>query len=168
MIQQQSFLFDAHEPPLASFIDRAEANKQRGMSLAAERRAELVADGQVEFLRALLRSPDGTATVDDSTDDLSTKFAKGGKWRGSVPSGLARKRIIEPAAVVKSNRPSRHRGFVTVWRLVNHDKAQREVERLTTLLDATKKPLTVAPVAANESFNTQSTNNHGGNNHASK
>ena len=108
-----------------------EAGKQVGMQRAADVRAEAVASGQVALLRALLDSTSGTATVDDATDDLSAKFDSGGKWRGSIPAGLARKRIIESVGVAKSDRPSRHRGYVTVWRLRDRVKARTEIERLT-------------------------------------
>lgn len=118
---------------------KAEAAKQRGMMLSAERRAELVAAGQVAFLRALSESQNGTATLDDATDDLSTKFDGGGKWRGSIPSRLARRRIIERVGDCKSVRPSRHRGYVSVWRLVDAERARMEIKRLSAWLDAGKQ-----------------------------
>jgi hypothetical protein len=130
MIQQQSFSLKASELRMSSLVERADANKQRGLSMAAERRGELVADGQIEFLRALLRSPDGTDNLDDATDELATKFERGGKWQGLVPSGLARNRITEPAAVVTVNRLGRRRGFVFAWQISAAIKRRRGIESI--------------------------------------
>ena len=124
---------------------QAEAAKQLGMMLSAERRAELVAAAQVAFLTALIESASGLATVDDATYDLSTTFERGGKWRGSVPSRLARQRIIERVGDRKSDRPSRHRGYVSVWRLNDAERARLEIKRLSAWLTvATKDPLSAA------------------------
>lgn len=119
--------------------NKGEAKKETGMTLSAESRAELVAEGQIALLEALLRSADGTATVDDATSDLSEKFDRGGKWRGSIPSRLARQRIIERVGDCKSDRPSRHRGYVSVWRVINRDSAENEIERLSAILNAKKE-----------------------------
>ena len=118
---------------------KAEAAKQHGMALAADKRAEAVAAGQVALLRALMASDDGTATIDDATADLSLAFDGGGKWRGSIPSGLARKKIIKRVGIRKSDRPSRHRSFVSVWWIANQAKAECEIELLTNWLDANQK-----------------------------
>lgn len=109
------------------------------MGLAADRRAEAVAAGQIALLLALLDSDTGTGTIDDSTADLSVPFGKGGKWRGSIPSGLSRKRIIKRVGVRMSDRPSRHRGFVSVWQIADRDKAKQEIQLLTNLLEAIQK-----------------------------
>jgi hypothetical protein len=109
------------------------------MTLSAESRAELVAAGQIALLEALLRSADGTATVDDATSDLSAKFERGGKWRGSIPSRLARNRIIERIGDCKSDRPSRHRSYVSVWRLVDRARALHEIDRLLAIRTISKE-----------------------------
>ena len=118
---------------------QGDAQKEAGMALSAESRAELVAEGQIALLEALLRSAEGTATVDDATSDLSTKFDRGGKWRGSIPSRLARNRIIERIGDCKSDRPSRHRSYVSVWRLVDRERALHEIERLLAIRYASKE-----------------------------
>lgn len=117
----------------------AEAAKQQGMALAADNRAEAVAAGQVGLLRALMASDDGSGTIDDATADLSVTFDGGGKWRGSIPSALSRKNVIKWIGVRKSDRPSRHRGLVSVWQIADREKAKREIEILTNWLDAHKK-----------------------------
>lgn len=119
MIVQTQFDF----APASELRQRGELLKLRGMELAASKRAAEVATGQADFLRALLHSPTGICTMDDSTADLSASFADGGKWRGAVVRGLAMAGIIQRVGVVQSDRPSRHRGLLARWRLVDREKA---------------------------------------------
>lgn len=123
-----------HPPSLQALRDKGDLRKERGMSVAALNRPERVDRGAVAFLDALLRAPDGIATIDDATlpDDLAGKFADGGKWRGTVPRLLALAGIIERLDVVRSDRPARHRGYVTRWRLINRAKAVAMRARLTS------------------------------------
>ena len=93
------------------------------MTLAAERRPGKLQVGQIAMLDCLLSSPSGTATIDDATENLDTQFRDGGKWRGSVVQSLAMKGIIKKVGVEVSNRPSRHRGYVSRWRIVDQHKA---------------------------------------------
>lgn len=115
--------------------DRGEVGKLRGMELAAVRRPDRVTAGKVAMLRALLGSPDGTATIDDATADLAERFDDGGKWRGTVCRTLSMAKIIERVSVEKSDRPSRHRGYVTRWLLVDRCKAQVALSRLVAAQD---------------------------------
>lgn len=156
MIQQQLF---PQPLTVATLREIGEAKKQCGMALAADKRADAVAAGQVAFLRALLASVDGTATLDDATGDLSQRFTDGGRWRGTVCRSLAVAKITEAVGVVKSDRPSRHRGYLTRWRLIDRSKAQREIEKLTAWLSVVeqKNPLSAATDAGNgiENLTTQ-------------
>ncbi len=111
--------------------DQAEAGKQAGMTLAANAKPDKVA-----MLRALLVSSDGTATIDDATADLAAEFTDGGKWRGTVCRSLAVAGIIDRVAVVKSDRPSRHRGYVTRWRICDRRKAALLLSRLVAAMDS--------------------------------
>jgi hypothetical protein len=86
--------------------------------------------GEVDLLRALLKSPEGTATIDDATADLTAQFRDGGKWRGQICLSLAKAGLIRRFDVVPSTRPSRHRGYVTKWQLVDRQKAVRLLSRL--------------------------------------
>jgi hypothetical protein len=139
-MNQQTFLFTTPAPlTVATLREIGNAKKQRGMALAAEARAEAVAAGQVALLRALMASDDGTATIDDATDDLTHRFVGGGKWRGTVTSALSRRGIIERIGDRKSDRPTRHRGYVSLWRLKDRNKARQEIERLTAWLSAVEK-----------------------------
>jgi hypothetical protein len=147
---------------------KGEQRRDAGMGLAAQARPDRVDTGKVAFLKALLRSPDSTATIDDATDNLAAEFRDGGKWRGTVTRSLAASRFIEAVGAVKSSRPSRHRGYVTVWRLVDRQRALAYLASLERSLDAqlatgaelaagaTKEP---APVAAGAGSASTSTSN---------
>jgi len=116
--------------------DAAEVAKLRGMELAAAAKLDQVSVGKIALLRALLSSPDGTATIDDATGDLAEEFRDGGKWRGNVCRSLAMARITESVEAVKSDRPSRHRGYVTRWRLVDRRKASLMLAGLVAAMDS--------------------------------
>jgi len=115
---------------------QAEAAKLRGMEVAANTKPDRVAAGKIAMLRALLVSADGTATIDDATIDLTAEFMDGGRWRGSVCRSLAMAGVTERVSVEKSDRPSRHRGYVTRWQLVNRRKAALLLSRLVASMDA--------------------------------
>ncbi len=130
---------------------RGELLKLRGMQLSADKHADDVAVGQSLFLLALLKSATGIATIDDATDDKSSTFPGGGKWRGSVVRGLAVAGVIERVDAVCSSRPSRHRGLLTRWRLVDRDKAERWLQSLAKRFgDLTKNPQAAATAAGDE------------------
>ncbi|MDZ4658700.1 MAG: hypothetical protein SH868_14080 [Bythopirellula sp.] len=115
--------------------ERAEMGKQFGMTLAADAKPDKVTAGKVALLKALLLSADGTATIDDATADLSAEFRDGGKWRGTVCRSLATAGLIRRVDVVQSDRPTRHRGYVTRWRLVDRQQAALFVSRLVASID---------------------------------
>lgn len=100
-----------------------ERHKAAGILLAAGCKEDLIEAGKLAMLDALLASADGVATIDDATADLSAQFTDGGRWRGSVTRSLAMRRIIAAESVIKSDRPSRHRGYVTRWRLRDRGEA---------------------------------------------
>lgn len=157
MIQQT--MFDSlpnSKTPIDTLRTVGELRKLKGMQQAADNKAEAVAFGQVSFLLALLKSENGTATIYDGTVDLAATFSDGGKWRGSVVAGFARRRIVERVAVVLSDRPARHRGFVSRWRLLDRDKDQQELDRLLAWLTPKENPLSAATDAGNETCNTNS------------
>jgi hypothetical protein len=92
--------------------------------------------GQLAMIDALLRSPDGEATIDDATapEDLRLAFPDGGQWRGSVTRDLARHGLIEKVAAAPSERPSRHAGIRYVWRLADRQRAIAFRRRLAIAL----------------------------------
>jgi hypothetical protein len=126
MIQRQ-FNFT---PATAELRQRGELLKLRGMQLAADKHNAEVAIGQAAFLRALLKSASGICSIDDATDDLAVSFSDGGKWRGTVVRGLAAAGIIQRVDTVRSDRPSRHRGLLHRWRLVDREKAESRLRSL--------------------------------------
>jgi len=127
----------------------AEGERRRdiGVSLAATRRIDRVAMGRWALVNALLRSPDGTATIDAATspDELATGFADGGRWRGAVVLSLLRDGLAECTGTTRSIRPSRHRGWVAVLRLTDRQKAADYLRRMTAAFAVYE---TTPPVAA--------------------
>ncbi len=122
--------------PEIKLRDRGEAAKLLGMTLAANARHDRVSTGKIALLRALLASADGTATIDDATTDLAESFGDGGKWRGTVCRTLAMAQLIERVGVEKSERPSRHRGYVTRWQLVDRRRAGLLLTGLVAAMDS--------------------------------
>lgn len=127
----------------------AEGERRRdiGMNLAAARRPDRVTLGRLALVSALLRSPDGTATIDAATTpaELAAGFTDGGRWRGTVTRSLVADGLAEITGTTRSVRPSRHRGWVAVLRLVDRGKAADYVRRMTAAFAAYE---TTAPVAA--------------------
>jgi hypothetical protein len=83
---------------------------------------------------------DLTATTDDATTHLIGAYADGGKWRGEVTKGLARRGLILRDGATTSCRAARHAGLVTRWRGVNRDAINTERDRLRAWLDAHPPP----------------------------
>jgi len=96
----------------------------------------------------LLRSPDGTGTIDAATspDELAAGFTDGGRWRGTVTRSLIADGLAEITGTTRSIRPSRHRGWVAVLRLTDRTKAADYVSRLSATFAAMNE--TTPPVAA--------------------
>jgi len=119
--------------------------------------------GRWAFVNALLRSPDGTGTIDAATspDELAAGFADGGRWRGTVTRSLIADELAEIIGTTRSIRPSRHRGWVAVLRLTDRTKAADYVRRLSAAFSAMNE--TTPPVAADgvAMTDTTKTNNQG-------
>ncbi len=156
-----------------SLRTEGEGRRDVGMALAAASKLDKVTAGKVALLRAMLTAPDGTATIDDATDDLAAEFRDGGKWRGNVTRSLAIGRLIESVGAVKSDRPSRHRGYVTRWRLADRPKAIAYLASLVRSLDSrlttadalstaqSETPTVTAAGASEVSTTKQQESNHG-------
>jgi len=151
---QREFDFDevnaklnAEANELAERIADGEHRRDVGMALAAARRPDNVALGRLAMVRALLRSPNGIATIDDATgpDELAAGFIDGGRWRGSVTRTLIADGFAEIVGTTRSRRPSRHRGYVSRLRLTDRTKATDYLRRMTAALslhDATPQGAT--------------------------
>src|SRR5262249_14760083 len=96
-----------------ALIAQGEALRDEGRDRATRWREYQIKAGRLAVLRAIRRSPDRTATLDDATEDLTKPIEGGGKWRGAILKGLGG--LIVAADVVRSSRPSHHAGFVTLW-----------------------------------------------------
>lgn len=108
---------------------RGEGERRRdvGMDRAAHRKKRLIWRGQLRLLRAILSNPARTATTDDACRDRGAEFDDGGKWRGSVPLALARRGLIQRVGFTTSSRPSRHAGYVAIWRADDDDAVRRHI-----------------------------------------
>lgn len=127
----------------AELIREAEARRDHGVALAVERRPERALLGELALLDALLASPDGTATADDIADDPRLQYQDGGRWVGGVTLRLLRAGLITEAGVVRSVRPSRHRGRTGLYRLTDRAAAEHrraELRRLLTAAAGTAQP----------------------------
>ncbi len=103
-----------------------------------------IAKGQLDLLETLMAKVDRLGTLDDATDDLTESFDDGGKWRGSITLELFRDGVIGHAGAENSKRPSRNRGLLRLWRLVDERKAMRRIEYLRRLIDEIENPQTAA------------------------
>ncbi|MEZ6115806.1 MAG: hypothetical protein R3C28_04435 [Pirellulaceae bacterium] len=113
------------------------SKRDAGIALAAINKQQGILRQQIEVLEAAIKSPDGTATIDDCTQDFLAEFSDGGRWRGAVVRGLALANIIESTGrVEKSRRASRHRAIIREWRLVDRQSAAALLSRLRLQLDA--------------------------------
>lgn len=140
-------------------ITEGERRRDVGMNQAAARRPDRVTLGRLALVAALLRSPDGTATIDAATEpeDLAAGFADGGRWRGTVTRSLVADGLAEIIRTTRSTRPSRHRGWVAVLRLLDRDKAAAYLRRLTASLAAFNEatpPAATGGVAMNDTEKT--------------
>ncbi|MBI5765384.1 MAG: hypothetical protein HZA51_17890 [Planctomycetes bacterium] len=129
-------------------IERGEAWRDRGMLFAAsaDGKAELIAQCQLAMLEAMRARPDRTGTTDDAAE-LGRKYADGGKWRGTVSKLLSLRKVIEAVGSAKSARAHRHRGLLTVWRIIDDARADAEIARLRQFI-AALSPEKTSPTAA--------------------
>jgi hypothetical protein len=98
-----------------------------------------ILEGERLFLRVLLASPDGTATLAQATPPEYQRkpFPDGGRWRGSIPQRLAGRGIIghvvapsgNPTAH-KSPRTARNKGLAAVWRLLDPEAGRWRLQVL--------------------------------------
>jgi hypothetical protein len=124
-----------------------ERRREIGMNRAAARRPDRVSLGRWALVNALLRSPDGTATIDAATspNELAAGFADGGRWRGTVTRSLVADGLAEITGTTRSIRPTRHRGWIAVLRLTDRENALQYVRRLSAAFAEIE---TTPPVAA--------------------
>ena len=144
-ITENQTALSSDEPPKQqadAVVSEGDKLRDVGMAIAAARRPDQVTLGRLAMVRALLGSADGQATIDDATseDELSGGFADGGKWRGTVTRSLVQDGIAKIIGTAKSRRKSRHSGYVAKLELVDRDKAQNYLRKMTTAIWPSETP----------------------------
>ena len=86
------------------------------------------------FLDALLLN--GSASSDDAADDLDAKHDDGGHWLGGIFLRLSRGGLIVEVGSVRSCRPIRHRGKLTLWGIGQREAVERRQRDVRWMLDA--------------------------------
>ena len=94
-----------------------------------------------ELLRAELRFHDallmnGTASSDAAVDDLDAKPDDDGHWLGGIFLRLSRGGLIAEVGSVRSCRPIRHRGRLTLWGIGQREAVERLQRDVRLMLDA--------------------------------
>ena len=119
-------------------IERGGLLRDAGSLRATEKKehrepAELLR-AESRFLDVLLSNE--TATSDDTTDDLDKPHDDGGHWLGGIFLRLSRSGLIEEVGSVRSCRPVRHRGRLTLWGIANREAIERRRRDVRLMLDA--------------------------------
>lgn len=99
-----------------------ERRKAAAHTLLADHREAVIRRAQRALLMVLLET--GSATADDVREVVELPPGIGPKCFGAVPTTLARRGIIRADGFSKTCRPEGHARPVTVWRLVDHNKAE--------------------------------------------
>ena len=86
------------------------------------------------FLDALVSNE--TATSDGAADDLNAKHDDGGHWLGGIFLRLSRQGLIVEVGSVRSCRPIRHRGKLTLWGIGQREAVERRQRDVRWMLDA--------------------------------
>ena len=136
-----------------SNIDEGERRKDEGLNRAAARRPDRVTLGRLAMLRALLFSPDGTASLDDATppEELATEFADGGRWWGQVIRSLIADGLAIAVGYVKTIRPAGHRRPIMLLRLIDRSAAALHLCRMTAAISACEATPTAGTDGADSS-----------------
>ena len=119
-------------------IERGGLLRDAGVLRAVEKKEHrepaglLLAESQ--FLDALVSNE--TATSDGATDDLNAKHDDGGHWLGGIFLRLSRQRLIVEVGSVRSCRPIRHRGKLTLWGIGQREAVERRQRDVRLMLDA--------------------------------
>lgn len=99
--------------------------RDEALSLLEQNRAHTILRARRAFLELLLRSADGTATVEQVRTLIALPTALKPQWLGAVPAGLKGPAgIIEFDRYELASRPEAHARPLARWRLVSRRKAQ--------------------------------------------
>jgi hypothetical protein len=152
---------------------RMEGNKLRdvGIALAAARKPDRVTLGRINLVKALLDSPNGKATIDDATpsDELSSGFTDGGKWRGNVTRSVVQDGLARIVGITRSVRPTRHRGYIAVLQMIDRNTATEYLRAMNAQFAAFNDVTPTAGTAEVIQPNTERTTTvHGVSHHEAK
>lgn len=104
-----------------------------GMVPAICQKDRMAAEIEAGFLEALLKSRSGTDSIDAGYRDLRTVHNDGGKWVGGVVRRLKDDGVIQQIGTTKSERRSRHGGYVGLWRLTDAEAAENRIRFLRSV-----------------------------------
>jgi hypothetical protein len=110
------------------------------MALAAEPRQALIWQSQLALLDAIRFRPDRTASTDDAAAEPWLAYGDGGRWRGTVPRELARLGLIHRVGIIRSARPSRHAGYLSLWQGTDDTAIDAYRDQLRAWLAVTTLP----------------------------
>jgi hypothetical protein len=108
-----------------------------------------VLEGEALFLRVLLASSAGEATLAEATapEYRAKPYPDGGRWRGAIPKRLAGRGIVGALVAddgrlesARSPRVARRSGIAVVWRLLNAEAARQRLRDLTQQLGKPPRP----------------------------
>ena len=117
------------------------------------------------FLMTLLLK--GSASSDDAADDIDKKHDDGGHWLGGIFLRLSRQKLIVEVGSVRSCRPSRHRGKLTLWGIANRDAVEQRRQVVKAMLDGLNASRNLianqlGPTPATENASTDNAQGHDG------
>ena len=119
-------------------VERGGLLRDAGILRASEKKTNREPAGllraESRFLDVLLLN--GSASSDDAADDLDAKHDDGGHWLGGIFLRLSRGGLIVEVGSVRSCRPIRHRGKLTLWGIANREAIERRRRDVRLMLDA--------------------------------
>ena len=122
----------------AEAVERGAMMRDAGILRASEKKEHRDTAGllraELRFLDALLTNE--SASSDDAADDLDAKHDDGGHWLGGIFLRLSRGGLIVEVGSVRSCRPVRHRGKLTLWGIGQREAVERRQRDVRLMLDA--------------------------------
>ncbi|MFM9961848.1 MAG: hypothetical protein ACKV2Q_11555 [Planctomycetaceae bacterium] len=152
----------------AEAVEHGGLLRDAGILRASEKKANRDTAGLLRaewrFLDALLLN--GSASSDDAADDLTAKHDDGGHWLGGIFLRLSRSGLIVDIGSVRSCRPIRHRGKLTLWSIGQREAVERRRRDVLVMLNAlTTKGTGSTGVTAEPDLNSTTQPTNGVNEH---
>lgn len=121
----------------AEAVERGGLLRDAGILRASEKKTNREPAGllraESRFLDVLLLN--GSASSDDAVDGLDAKHDDGGHWLGGIFLRLSRGGLIVDVGSVRSCRPIRHRGKLTLWGIGNREAVELRRQIVNAMLD---------------------------------